>query len=561
LQDGHVGRRKFLGRASGLAVAAIHAGSEAGFGATVEGPYDFARAREHEAPGGPRAVQAERIRRDAAAQQRKRPAAHHATNGDEERYDRRIGSFGKGLPHNTLGEVDPEAFAALTRAMRSGKPSDFDALPVLGTTRLRNPQAALAFDLQGPDSHALPLNPPPAFASAETAAEMVELYWQALTRDVSFSDYAADPLIAEACAELSSLVDFRGPKVVDGTRTAPATVTVTGTPTVTPTTLFRADTAGDLIGPYISQFLQRDIPFGAMTVSQRINACAPGVDHMTVFPEWLSCQNGGAPGIPAFDEQPRYLRSGRDLCEYVHRDYTYQPYMNAALILFGLRAPFDASNPYKTSFTQEANATFGPPAILDLVARIPIHAAKAAWYHKWSVHRRLRPEEYGGRVHNHKAGDARYPLHAQVLDAAAVARILAKRKSCLLPMAYPEGCPVHPAYPAGHAVVAGACVTMLKAFFDESWAMPRPVVAARDGLSLVPWSGAPLTVGNELNKLAGNIAMGRGAAGVHWRSDGRGGLALGEAIALDYLAEMRVLWNEQFDGFSVTRFDGTPVTV
>ena len=64
-----------------------------------------------------------------------------------------------------------------------------------------------------------------------------------------------------------------------------------------------------------------------------------------------------------------------------------------------------------------------------------------------------------------------------------------------------------------------------------------------------------------MNKLAGNIAMGRDAAGVHWRSDGRGGLDLGEALALDYLAEMRPLWNERFDGFSVTRFDGTTVTV
>ena len=87
------------------------------------------------------------------------------------------------------------------------------------------------------------------------------------------------------------------------------------------------------------------------------------------------------------------------------------------------------------------------------------------------------------------------------------------------------------------------------------------MVAAADGLSLEPWTGAPLTVGNELNKLAGNIAMGRDAAGVHWRSDGVEGIKLGEALALNYLAEARALWNERFDGFSVTRFDGTTVTV
>ena len=295
---------------------------------------------------------------------------------------------------------------------------------------------------------------------------------------------------------------------------------------------------------------------------QRIKACAPGVDHMTAYDEWLACQNGGAPARDVFDTQaPRYLRNARDLCEYVHRDYTYQAYMNAALILLGLKAPFDAGNPYNGSATQNGYSTFGAAAIFDLVARVAVHGEKAAWFHKWALHRRLRPEEYGGRVHNHKTGAASYPLHAQVLDAAATARVFARNKTYLLPMAYPEGCPTHPAYPAGHAVLAGAGVTILKAFFDESWVMPQPVVAAADGLSLRPWTGAPLTVGDELNKLAGNIAKGRDAAGVHWRSDGRGGLELGEALALDYLAEMRALWNERFAGFSVTRFDGTTVTV
>ncbi len=40
--------------------------------------------------------------------------------------------------------------------------------------------------------------------------------------------------------------------------------------------------------------------------------------------------------------------------------------------------------------------------------------------------------------------------------------------TALLPMAFPEGSPMHPAYGAGHATVAGACVTILKAFFDTS---------------------------------------------------------------------------------------------
>ena len=38
-------------------------------------------------------------------------------------------------------------------------------------------------------------------------------------------------------------------------------------------------------------------------------------------------------------------------------------------------------------------------------------------------------------------------------------------ETLLLPMAFTPGSPVHPAYGAGHASVAGVCVTVLKAYF------------------------------------------------------------------------------------------------
>jgi hypothetical protein len=542
-------RRRFLCQVGGLTVASAAIGSASASQAAKTAAPPAPKLAPGDKPGrdgSSRAKRAEQIRRKAARDQRKLPPPENRPNGDETRHAG-VASFGKGLPHNNLGEVEPSAFAALVGAIETGRPADFEAVPMGGSTKLQNPQAAFAFDLQGPDAHALSLPAPPAFSSAETGAEMVELYWQALTRDVPYADYPTSPLIALAAGELSGLTDFRGPRA--GGR-------------VTPDTIFRSGTAGDSAGPCVSQFLLRDIPFGAMTVSQRIKTAAPGVDFLTRYDTWLACQNGERPGgSSAFDPQPRYIRCARDLTEYVHRDYTYQPYMNAALILLGLRAPFDANNPYQRSATQNANATFGGVAVLDMVARIVIHAAKQAWYHKWAIHRRLRPEEYGGRMHNCKIGAASYPLHAQVLQSQAAERVFTKYGTYLLPMAYPEGCPVHPAYPAAHAVLAGAGATVLKAFFDESWVLPEPVVAAADGLSLQAWTGAPLTVGHEIDKLAGNIAIGRDAAGVHWRSDCVEGMRLGESLALNYLAESRALWNERFDGFSVTRIDGTRVTV
>ena len=109
--------------------------------------------------------------------------------------------------------------------------------------------------------------------------------------------------------------------------------------------------------------------------------------------------------------------------------------------------------------------------------------------------------------------------------------------------------------------MAGACVTILKAWFDESFVIQNPVVAAPDGLSLLAYTGPPLTVGGELNKLAANIAFGRNIAGVHWRSDAIESFKLGEAIAISVLRDQRLVYNENFQGFHLTKFDGTTITI
>ena len=123
---------------------------------------------------------------------------------------------------------------------------------------------------------------------------------------------------------------------------------------------------------------------------------------------------------------------------------------------------------------------------------------------------------------------------------------------------------MHPSYGAGHATVAGACVTVLKALFDDTYVIPNPVVATPDGLSLVPYTGPDadrLTVGGELNKLAANVAIGRNIAGVHWRSDYAESVKLGEALAISVLRDQRLTYGEDFQGYSFTRMDGTKITV
>ncbi|MGE8020111.1 phosphatase PAP2 family protein, partial [Peribacillus frigoritolerans] len=129
------------------------------------------------------------------------------------------------------------------------------------------------------------------------------------------------------------------------------------------------------------------------------------------------------------------------------------------------------------------------------------------------------------------------------------------------PQAYAEGAPAHPSYVSGHAALIGAMVTILKACFNESFVIPDPVVASSDGLSLIPYEGPPLTIGGELNKLASNISIGRSFGGIHYRNDYFDGIMLGESMAIGIMRDYRKTYNEFFKGFSLTKFDGTKITI
>jgi hypothetical protein len=537
-------RRAFLGRAA-AAITAAFGNASLATGQSLNQDLDI-RTPQGRSSAHTRRQLAFRIRVEAARSERDRPLAQHPANGDEDLYPARIASYTKGLPHNLLGEVDTAAWNSLKHALASGQPDDFEDILLGGRSRLVNPQAGLAFEMQGPDSHSLTIKPAPAFSSAEEAGEIGENYWMALARDVAFSEYSRHALTNQAAGDLSRFSDFRGPK--DAGR-------------VTPATLFRGVSRGDLTGPYISQFLWQDTPFGAEAIDRKMQTAAAGIDYLTTYADWLAIQNGATAGPNTYDRTPRYIRNGRDLGEWVHRDVLFQAYLNALLILFRMGAPIDAGNPYKTSRTQIGFGTLGDPYIASVLCAVATRALKAVWYQKWFVHRRLRPEAFAGRIHNHVTGAARYPIHSDILNSPVLSEVYRRNRAYLLPMAFPEGSPLHPAYGAGHATVAGACVTILKAFFDESFVIPDPVEASVDGLRLLPYSGPDLTLGGELNKLASNVAIGRNFAGLHWRSDATESLKLGEEVAIRFLAEEQSCFNEPFEGFSLTKFDGTRTTV
>ena len=491
-----------------------------------------------------RRAAARKLRIKTARESARRPVPQQLNNGEEQDYPY-VANFSKGLPHNALGEVDAAAYAALLKALSTRSLSDFEAIPLGGTRPLRNPQAGADFDLQGPDAGCLTFAPAPRIDSAQNASEMAELYWMALCRDVPFTSYATDlNLIEPAARDLAQFSDYRGP--------------------TNPAALFRGDTDGDLDGPYVSQFLLRDVPYGTLTISHRQNTFLPNINYVTNYDTWLAIKNGKAPSAsPAYDPTPRYIRNGRDLAAYVGIDALYEAYLNAALILMGLGAPLDAGNPYESFTKTDAFGTFGGPHILSLVTEVATRALKAVWFQKWYVHRRLRPEEFGGRIHNHMTGAASYPINSEILQSDVLNRIYSQYGTYLLPQAFPEGSPLHPAYGSGHATVGGACVTILKAWFDESWIIPDAVVSNTAGTALTTYSGpgaGALTVGGELNKVAANIAIGRNFAGIHWHSDYSESLKLGEQVAIGLLEEQKGCYIEG-GSFTLTKFDGTTITI
>jgi hypothetical protein len=164
---------------------------------------------------------AREIRRQAAELEFLEPQPLHPNNGDEARYPNRIGNSTKGLGHDPLtGEVKAADYNALLNALATGTHEAFNALATNGhlgaasasqQRRFVNPLSGFAYDLQGADSRQFAMPAAPAFASAEEAGEMVELYWMALLRDTNFIDYVpSNALVTAAANEAHSTVKCNG---------------------------------------------------------------------------------------------------------------------------------------------------------------------------------------------------------------------------------------------------------------------------------------------------------------------------------------------------------------
>lgn len=605
-----------------------------------------------------------------------------------------LGNFHKTLPHNVFGEVEPSAYRQFAftclevdTGVRVGfegvqrgsiKPNEFDpkadASSILTGAGFVSPLAGAASESFGPDPKDLEMLPAPGIQSLSTAAEMAELYWMALLRDQPLRAIVKGVDLVERATDdinrlyLEAVKEDREVGRVKPIQDLPPLACDNiffgkGDADGSPAGVFRSGLFDEEHGPLVSQYFLQDIPYGTQTIDSRQVPYVAGKDFLTTHKDWLRAQNlgkdafgrgygnGNNYGDDKDDEratavyyrsgkaapalQKRYISSMRDLARFVNRDALHQAYFNAALFLDAVGAPLDDGNPYKLRKSRDGGfATLGGPDLLTIVSEVASRALKVVWRQKWLVHRRCRPEVYGGLVQMQKNGllgkeinavDEQQPADPHTyykrnyglplqgfgsdssghqLDLTQVVGLIEAHNAAqnankggmataFLPMAFSAGSPAHPAYGAGHATVAGACVTVLKAWFDEdqkfqdvlnnynngrgnrkdpgndlfilvpgtrvnsgdldSYNAPDPAAPGED--LFTKWGLANLTIGGELNKIASNVAMGRTMGGVHWRTDNTRSLRLGEQVAIEILRKRTTEYAEKGVSFTFRSFD------
>jgi len=531
-----------------------------------------------------RGNQLEKIRKDAAKAQREAVINDfpHPTNGDEETYagSHYEGNFSKTFPLDANGLVNPNDYRKLLAALDSGTQEAFQNVPAGGNGKLAGPLSPLVFQIEGSDSPVVK-TPfiPGSINNALGAAEQAELYWEAYLRDVPFSDYGSNPLVGQAVDDMNRMSGFAGPKPV------------------TAQNLFRYPFVGTLDGPYLSQILYQTHQLDGVTFVPKIRTRAQvadpntgqvltgpgtGVDYMTNLNEYLIVERGNPAVSPnVFDPVPRFVRNVRDLGNLAASDTIYSIYFRAAIILSGLGVPLDAASPYTNDPRINGFSTCSTAWMEGLLGNV--HKAEAhAFYGKWFVHRKIRPEQFGNLVDGVLTN--RFSLspniHPDLLNSAVLPLIFERNRqlnvkrgmgttgSFLHPQELNGGSPSHPDTPAGHAFSAGACVTILKACFDvgtpgnlRPWPV-QPVQPTTDGLSLVNTTDTNLTVLGELNKLAANISEGRNMSGIHTRVGGDMlGMTIGENVAISVLQDHAATYPERFSGWTLTKFDGTTIVI
>ena len=491
--------------------------------------------------------------------------------------------FGKTLEHNSeTGFISKSDGDKLIESIRRNSKPTLEQIPhASGANRkIEGVTVSNSSINEGKQNFSIMLNNVYPIESAKNIFEMMEVYAMALVIDIPFIEWNNNTLIADIIGYLNAY-------------TTNITAPTVGN-TITTKTFLRGNTEDEIFGPYVSQFLIKPFDYGNMPITQKYNP-ENNPNNGISKNGWLNIQNGITEYNPNLKQSSlKYNYCGRMIGSMVHNDPLYQYYCNATLIAFeqGITATgYDNSNINSTLW-----ADGGAVAVLGNVADVALYALRVAWFQKYHLTLKIRPEVLAQRItlaYNDEGLRSSVPklntikTHCDIgsdllslvndYNISANGEIL-NGQNYYLNGLYEEGSPTHPSLPAGHAVVAGACVTVMKAMLNTHdsngdkilWTSNGRTVeqANADGSNLVSYSDtdvSSMTIVGELNKLASNVALGRNFAGVHYRSDGHCGMLSGEEYAISFLQEKIKEFGSKksglFNGYDLEKFDGTRVLI
>jgi membrane-associated phospholipid phosphatase len=482
--------------------------------------------------------------------------------------------FTKGMPLATDGDGDPYPEGIVPAAEKEANYLDAaveerfaggDAFTRGGRRLFIGPPGSNSVPLAGMDSHRGRMPPAPDPRGPVTAAEMLDAYAMEQLRDVPFTAWPNEPTGPDGSGRQSVaavLGDPETPAALSRTIEAlredlDAAADGPGERWYDTRRLFveAGDGTVDWWGPYVSQFLVHEVELWSLPAEQRYLRYERGKDYNDGPAGWLDTLAGRDDGAAETDPNTPsggrgYLATPRHLATMVNAEPPYQEYLIAALRLLG-KVAFDPGLAYVTTDDlAESDRVFnytdgGPVGLLDMVARTARLALLAAFHQKYERHFRCRPETYGGRVHAQRQGEVNFGVDDLLTGSA----LLAARpgETDYLSTAYEEGSPVHPAYPSGHSVIAGACGTVLKTWFQNvDWGDTgleyRVVTHEGDGFGTgvadVDVPSGHEGVHQEVDKLVSNVGLARMFAGVHYYSDHYWGVKLGEQVAFALMADV-----------------------
>jgi len=474
----------------------------------------------------------------------------------------------KGLTHDattgfpTMTDVD-----LLLEARRLGTTEAVDTIPLSGgaTRKIRNILVGHNFNLIGTDpSPTLNIIVKPSVDSNESAFEMAEVYSKSLLRDVSFWDIEQG-INATSNTHITNLNAFPSKSIapVDGGL-------------ITAPLLHRDTLPGCDIGPYVSQVFYSFTYFNPITL-ENVPPSFRGYNDNTAsqtLATWLQIQNGEEPTLNAIGASPLFIFSARQLMTLGFQE---SPAQTMAWLTDYVAQTIPLQ--FTGSDNNDAYISGGLQSLHSSIQGVITACASTASHHKWGVNMGLRPEALAQRYHladglnnNHGLFDD-VPGFQFIKDRCNgemgpfISEVQTQSGStALLRTVRGNSSPMDPSMPSMWSVVAGACITIYKAYlechdqFDIPLPWSNPIAHSIDGTGVGSYTGslptAP-TINGELNKLCSNLGQAQCWLAEAFRSDL--GYELGEAIAIRYLEDTVKSFHESYDGifegFKLTKFN------